>query len=222
MLHGPLSGQRSPGYPNALRVGRRGGYAAALVDDLRPAGATAKLSHLARDAHGGRRGAIGPGDSLGAIRLGQGQDGWSGATETGAEGAGAARGGDQDLQMREEPGPVGLVQAVVHAGRDEAGVAGVQTEDQTPGGGDVEGRVGVGDRRWQRGASRPREPGHLRDEDDGAEIEPAVGEELHRVRHLGNGQYRAAIESRADVVAVPFHLPGKRVEVGDRKRRSSR
>ena len=59
------------------------------------------------------------------------------------------------------------------------------------------------------GARRTREPGHLRDEDDGAEIEPAMGEELHRVRHLGNGKHRAAIESRAHVVAVPFHLPGE-------------
>ena len=111
--------------------------------------------------------------------------------------------------MWEEPGPVGLVQAVMHAGRDEAGVAGVQTEDQAAGGGHVEGRVGVGDRRRQRGASRAREPGHLRNEDDGAEIEPAVGEELHRVRDLGHGKHRAAIEGRADVVAVPFHLPGE-------------
>ena len=47
------------------------GDRAALVDDLRTRRSDRELSPLARDAHGGRRGAIRRRDSLGAIRLGR-------------------------------------------------------------------------------------------------------------------------------------------------------
>src|ERR687897_2061246 len=126
VLHGsPSQDSDSPATLTRVELVGGSGHAAALVDDLRTRRSDAKLSHLARESHGGRRGSIGPGDSVGAIRLGQGQDGWAGATETGSQGTGAARGGDQDLQMREESRPVGLVQAVMHAGRYQASVAGV-------------------------------------------------------------------------------------------------
>src|SRR5688572_614982 len=154
------------------------GHVAAFIDDLRSGRSNAELSHLARDADRRRRGAKSPGDGFGAIGLGEGQYGWTGAAETGAQSAAAARGTDQDLEMREEPGAVGLVQAVMHSGRDEAGVAGMQAEDETTGGGHVEGCVGMGDRRRQRGAGGAGESGYLRYEDDGTEVEPAVGEEL--------------------------------------------
>src|SRR5215212_11375904 len=81
------------------------GHAAALVDDLRTGRSDGELSHLARDTYRVRRGAICPGDRAGTIRPGQGENGRAGAAETGAQGAGSACGGDQDLEMGKESRP---------------------------------------------------------------------------------------------------------------------
>ena len=150
------------------------GHAAALVDDLSTRWRDRELPHVPRDAHRGGRGAICRRDNIGSLRLGQSEHRRTGAAETGTEGTCSPCGGDQDLEMWKESRPVRLMEAVVHAGRDQAGVTGMQPEDQTPGGGHVKGCIGVGDRRWQCRASRTRERGRLRNEDHGAKIEPAV------------------------------------------------
>ena len=154
----PSQDSESPGYPSALRAGRRGGSRGrSRRRSPHPAGATA--SCLTSPATPIEAAAARYAPATASVRSGssQGENGRSGAAETGAEGAGSARGGDHDFEVGKEPRPVGLVQAVMHAGGDQAGVAGVQAEDEPAGGGDVEGRVGVGNRRRQRGASRTRE-----------------------------------------------------------------
>jgi hypothetical protein len=100
------------------------------------------LSYLTRDTHRSRRGAVSPGDSVGVIRMSQGENGWPGTAETGAQGASSSRGGDQDLEMWKEPRSVWLMEAVVHTSCDQVGVSGMQAENQAPSGSHVECRVG--------------------------------------------------------------------------------
>jgi hypothetical protein len=183
-----------------------------------PAGATCQLSHFSRKPHRRRGGAIGRGNSFGAIRLSQGQHGRTGSAETRTQGTGVSRGSGHDFEVGEQPSPVRLVQPIMHAGGDEAGVAGVKTENEPARGCNVEGGVGVGNHGRERSSRGTGEAGYLGNKNNRAEIEAAVSEELNWICHLRYRQDSAAVQCRSHVVAVALHLPCEGKEIGDGKR----